>query len=288
MSIILSVSILTIRYKTIMNILVISKRVNLYKLTKFLINEAHLLKMFESPRLENHWRSDVSRRIHDRNKYGVKRAWVLFTEEYNCQKNKRLQSLFARASPSRTTSPLLHAASLPVAFSLCNCLPLFIFPPSPVVLWCPTLSLPRRWLPSNPPPPPYLLLQRTSLYCDLVEKLTRPAGQRIRNYDLSRRRDYLLSRRLWNPGRYSFCFLSVPVSSLSFLSYRLPFFLDFLAFASVALLLFTFFRIHFGCWLFLKAFFLASSPSRIRDARPLGRFSSVEFSRFPIDILSIF
>lgn len=34
-----------------------------------------------------------------------------------------------------------------------------------------------------------------------VEKLTRVAGQRIRNYDLSRRRDYLLSRRLWNPSR---------------------------------------------------------------------------------------
>lgn len=33
-----------------------------------------------------------------------------------------------------------------------------------------------------------------------MEKLTRVVGQRIRNYDLSRRRDYLLSRRLWNPG----------------------------------------------------------------------------------------
>lgn len=31
----------------------------------------------------------------DRNKYGVKRARILFTERYNCQKNKRSQSLFA-------------------------------------------------------------------------------------------------------------------------------------------------------------------------------------------------
>lgn len=46
------------------------------------------------------------------------------------------------------------------------------------------------------------LFNTASLYCDLVEKLTRLAGQRIRNYDLSRRRDYLLSRRLWNPRRY--------------------------------------------------------------------------------------
>lgn len=35
---------------------------------------------------------------------------------------------------------------------------------------------------------------------DSVEKLTRVVGQRIRNYDLSRRRDYPLLRRLWNPG----------------------------------------------------------------------------------------
>lgn len=38
---------------------------------------------------------------------------------------------------------------------------------------------------------------------DSVEKLTRVVGQRIRNYDLSRRRDYLLSRRLWNLGSRS-------------------------------------------------------------------------------------
>lgn len=60
-----------------------------------------------------------------------------------------------------------------------------------------------------------------------MEKLTRLAGQRIRNYDLSRRRDYLLSRRLWNPGRYSW-----PGQRAASLATLLssPFFLDLLAF----------------------------------------------------------
>lgn len=131
------------------------------------------------------------RRIHDRNKYEVKRARILFTEEYNCQKNKRSQvCLLAPLSP---TLPLL------VAF-LCNCCllhlslpPFFSISLPPPFL--PLLSLSSTFSPLEPTSP--------SPYCDLVEKLTRLAGQRIRNYDLSRRRDYLLSRRLWNPGRYS-------------------------------------------------------------------------------------
>lgn len=70
------------------------------------------------------------RRIHDRNKYEVKRARILFTEEYNCQKNKRSQvCLLAPLSP---ILPLL------VAF-LCNCCLLH-------------LSLPPFFSISLPPP----------------------------------------------------------------------------------------------------------------------------------------
>lgn len=133
------------------------------------------------------------RRIHDRNKYEMKRARILFTEEYNCQKNKRSQvCLLAPLSPPPSLFSLLSCVTAVSSISLS--LPFF---PSPFLLLFSllSLSLSPTFSPLEPPSP--------SPYCDLVEKLTRLAGQRIRNYDLSRRRDYLLSRRLWNPGRYS-------------------------------------------------------------------------------------
>ena len=125
----------------------------------------------------------------------MKRARILFTEEYNCQKNKRSQSLFARAS----LSPSLFCVTAPPSLSL------FSFSSSSVSpLTLLSLSSP---LSSQLVPLPF--------YCDSVEKLTRLAGQRIRNYDLSRRRDYLLSRRLWNPGRYSSPAMEEPPPFLS-------------------------------------------------------------------------
>lgn len=194
----------------------------------------------------------------------MKGARVLFTEEYNCQKNKRSQSLFARTSltpsvsfslppfshfhpPTHTVAwnlfSLLFLCATPSAFSSPRLsLSLFfdlLVPPqrSPLVTFQPL---------SNPLPP---LLQPTSLYCDLVEKLTRLAGQRIRNYDLSRRRDYLLSRRLWNPGRYSslqplrapasFATLFFPLRLLCVLSSSLSFLFSFLHHAPLFFSIFT-------------------------------------------------
>lgn len=172
------------------------------------------------------WEPSVgSRRIHDRNKYGVKRARALFTKGYNCQKNKRSQCLFAH----------IFLRHLPI--------------PSEAELSVPCLRIPRSPLPELPSranyirsilvcfyllfgylqcmlhlhtttvssssSPPFLAVHfspfsfpRRSLSIpnhrrDSVEKLTRVVGQRIRNYDLSRRRDYLLSRRLWNLGSRS-------------------------------------------------------------------------------------
>lgn len=93
--------------------------------------------------------------FNDRNKYGVKRARILFTERYNCQKNKRSQSLFAHVflhhlhqrgdgyssySVSRGFSSLpppspspLHPSYIP--HSVCPRLLL-----SPLSLWLPALS----------------------------------------------------------------------------------------------------------------------------------------------------
>lgn len=190
----------------------------------------------------------------------MKRARVLFTEEYNCQKNKRSQSLFARASLSLSLSlflafhprpilslyPLsLFARNLFTLLFLCvTAATDFVSLPPSVLLLQPFFTTssslrapsPRRWLPSSAPRTPPT---PGSLYCDLVEKLTRLAGQRIRNYDLSRRRDYLLSRRLWNPGRYSCLCCNQPSASYALFIFasststplRAPFFLHFLAFA---------------------------------------------------------
>lgn len=128
--------------------------------------------------------------------------------------NDRSQSLFARASSSRPrftpVPPSAPGISSPL-LSLCvTVATLATIPSTPLsssfFLPCPAVSLPFAASRSRgprvvPPPTPRPLSSSASLYCDLVEKLTRLAGQRIRNYDLSRRRDCLLSRRLWNPGR---------------------------------------------------------------------------------------
>lgn len=77
------------------------------------------------------------RRIHDRNKYEVKRARILFTEEYNCQKNKRSQvCLLAPLSPPPSLFSLLSCVTAVSSISLS--LPFF---PSPFLLLFSLLSL---------------------------------------------------------------------------------------------------------------------------------------------------
>lgn len=153
------------------------------------------------------YRLDDTRRIHGRNKYGVKRARIPFTGRYNCQKNKRSQSLFAHV--------FLHRQRETVYSSY----PVFRF-------YLPT-SIPPRISQLHPPfgcrlllsPLSFIYLSRAPTHIDTrtpsrrlsiapvyissffllsildfqpprrdspVEKLTRVAGQRIRNYDLSR------------------------------------------------------------------------------------------------------
>jgi len=145
-------------------------------------------------------RLDESRCIHDRNKYGVKRARILFTERYNCQKNKRSQSLFAhvflhhlhqRGGTLRTLSsgafPPLCPVTSPVPFGV-------LVSPFISSLWLPLPTYHHRVLSLSVP---RVSVSFSSTFnhpvATPVEKLTLVAGQRIRNYDLSRWRDYLLS-----------------------------------------------------------------------------------------------
>lgn len=120
-------------------------------------------------------RLDDSRRIHDRNKYGVKRARALFTEGYNCQKNKRSQSLFAHVSLRHHVAPseaelLVPCLLLPPATPLASATSPIRYPrPLLSPLWLPSVHAAptpsrRRQRPLSPPHRPLLLLPLLFFY----------------------------------------------------------------------------------------------------------------------------
>ena len=170
-------------------------------------------------RLEHHWRSD---RFTTHSRREINRKWkgLGFFSRKNIiarKINDRKVCLLAPLSLSLFLFLSFHPLSrgeslLRCFFSLCNCssLPLYLCLSvclSFVFIASSLLEKERKRESLSPFSSALVTLQPlfNESSVPLLRlgwgKLTRLAGQRIRNYDLSRRRNCLLSRRLWNPGR---------------------------------------------------------------------------------------